>query len=190
VNDEPRRATVQLPGAIRLRMTWGTGGRAADVFALSEVGGAFVDLGELAGPDPDALCRAEVRAETPGGSWTVRLASRVHDEPRPLLWDSAGLLVLTYGFHAYAFEPRSGAVRWTRRSGTPFVAVLGSSRLDHVLLQSEVETFAVAPDGETVWRVAHTDVVTAAEMTGGRLVLTSFGGAVTAIDPATGRSGD
>ncbi len=189
MRDEPRRATIQLPGAVRLRVTWGTGGRAADVFALSEVGGPLVDLGELAGPDPDALCRAEVRAETPGGSWTVRLASRVHDEPRALLWDSAGLLVITYGFLAYAFEPRTGALRWTRRSGTPFVALLGSSRLDHVLLQSEVETFAVAPDGETVWRVAHADVVTAVELTGGRLVLTSFGGAVTAIDPATGRSG-
>jgi len=189
VADEPRRATVQLPGAIRLRLTWGTGGRAADVFALSEIGGPLADLGELAGLDPDALCRAEVRAETPGGPWTVRLASRVYDEPRPLLWDSGGLLVLAYGFLAYAFEPRTGALRWTRRSGTPFVAVLGSPRLDHILLQSEVETFAVAADGETIWRVAHPDVVTAAGLIGGRLVLTSFGGAITDIDPATGRSG-
>jgi hypothetical protein len=123
----------------------GTAGRAAGVFPRRSR--TLVDLGELAGPDPDALCRAEVRAETPGGPWTVRLASRVHDEPRPLLWDSTGLLILTYGFHAYAFEPRTGALRWTRRSGTPFVAVLGSSRLDHVLLQSEVETF-----GSPGWR--------------------------------------
>ena len=187
---EPRRAAIALPGGIRLRMTWGTGGRAADVFALSETGGTLADLGTLAGPDPDALCRAELRAETPAGTWTVRLASRIYDEPRPLLWDAAGLLVVTYGFIAYALEARTGDLRWSRRSGTPYVAVIGSSRLDHVILQAEVETAAVAADGETVWRIAHSDVVTGAELTGGRLVLSSFGGAVAALDPATGRAGD
>jgi hypothetical protein len=36
--------------------------------------------------------------------------------------------------------------------------------------------------------VAHSDVVTAAELIGGRLVLTGFDGQVNALDPATGRS--
>lgn len=185
---EPRRASVSYPGGIRVRMAWGAAGEAAAVFALSEVGGELTDLGSVAGPDPDALCRAEARVETPSGAWTVRLASRIHDEPRGLAWDAAGLFVLAYGFHAYAFEARSGSPRWSHRSGTPLVAILGSSRLDHVLVQSEIETVAVAADGEVRWRVAHSDVVTAAELVGGRLVLTSYGGAVTGLDPATGRS--
>jgi outer membrane protein assembly factor BamB len=187
VTREPRRASVTYPGGIRVRFTWGAAGEAAAVFALSEAGGTLTDLGTVVGPDPDALCRAEARVETPGGAWTVRLAARIHDEPRGLAWDAAGLFVLAYGFVVYAFETRSGALRWSRRSGSPLVAVLGSSRLDHVLVQSEVETVAIDADGEVRWRVAHSDVVTAAELVGGRLVLTSYGGAVTGLDPATGR---
>ena len=68
--------------------------------------------------------------------------------------------------------------------------VLGSSRLPHVLVQAEIETFAIRGDGEVAWRVAHSDVVTEAELVGGRLVLTSFSGEVQALDPATGRSSD
>jgi len=182
------RATVSYPGGIRVRTTWGASGQSTAVFALSEIGGPLTDLGSLAGPDPDSLCRAEARVETPTGAWTVRLASRIHDEPRGLAWDAAGLLVLAYGFVVYAFEARTGSLRWSHRSGTPVVVVLGSSRLDHVLVQSEVETVAVAADGEIRWRVAHSDVVTAAELVGGRLVLTSYGGDVIGLDPATGRS--
>ena len=63
----------------------------------------------------------------------------------------------------------SGELRWSHRSGSPVEVVLGSSRLPHVLVQAEVETFAIAPDGEVAWRVAHSDVVTAAELVGGRL---------------------
>ena len=63
------------------------------------------------------------------------------------------------------------------------LAVLGSSRLPHVLVQAEVETFAIEADGEVAWRVAHSDVVTEAELVGGRLVLTSFDGQVRALDP-------
>jgi len=187
VTREPRRATVTFPGGIRVRLAWGAAGEATAVFALSEAGGPLTDLGTLVGPDPDALCRAEARVETPGGAWTVRLASRIHDEPRGLAWDDAGLLIVAYGFVVYAFEARSGTLRWSRRSGSPLVAVLGSSRLDHVLVQSEVETVALAADGEVRWRVAHSDVVTSAELVGGRLVLTSYSGAAMGLDPATGR---
>jgi hypothetical protein len=56
------------------------------------------------------------------------------------------------------------------------------------VVPAEIETFAIEPDGTVAWRVAHSDVVTAAELVGGRLVLTSFGGAVSALDPATGRA--
>ena len=55
------------------------------------------------------------------------------------------------------------------------------------LVQAELETFAIEADGTVAWRVAHSDVVTAAEIVGGRLVLTSFDGQVSALDPATGR---
>ncbi|MCJ7710925.1 MAG: PQQ-like beta-propeller repeat protein, partial [Chloroflexi bacterium] len=64
----------------------------------------------------------------------------------------------------------------------------GSSRLPHVLLQAEIETFALEADGEVAWRVAHSDVVAAAELVGGHLVLTSFSGQVRALDPRTGRT--
>jgi hypothetical protein len=56
-----------------------------------------------------------------------------------------------------------------------------------VLVQAEIETFAIEADGEIAWRVAHSDVVTGAELVGGRLVLHSFDGQVRAIDPQTGR---
>jgi outer membrane protein assembly factor BamB len=92
-----------------------------------------------------------------------------------------------YGFHAYGLESRTGAVRWTHRSASPILVVLGSPRLAHVLVQAEVETFAIEPDGTVGWRIAHTDVVSEAVLVGGRLVLTSYTGQVSAIDPATGQ---
>jgi outer membrane protein assembly factor BamB len=137
--------------------------------------------------DYEALCRAEVRIDGPGGSWTARLASTIHDEPAGLLWDDHALFLVKYGFHTYAFEARSGELRWSHRSATPLLAVLGSPRLPHVIAQAEIETFALEPDGMVAWRIAHSDVVTEVEMIGGRLVLTSFGGQVSAIDPSTGR---
>jgi outer membrane protein assembly factor BamB len=107
-----------------------------------------------------------------------------------LLWDTAGLLVLKYGFEAYALASRTGELRWHHTSGTPLLGVLGSPRMDHVLVQSELETFALRDDGEVAWRAAHSDVVTAAELVGGRLILTSYGGLLQTLDPATGRSLD
>jgi len=184
---EPQHAVIQYPGALRASLRWaGTGGADA-VFALTESGGPLVDLGELSGPDPDARCRAEIRVETPSGPWTVRLASLISDQPAGLLWDTEALLIVKYGFHTYAFEARSGELRWSHRSATPVLVVLGSSRLPHVIVQAEVETFAIEANGEVAWRVAHSDVVTDAELVGGRLVLTSFDGQARALDPLTGR---
>jgi outer membrane protein assembly factor BamB len=185
---EPRHAEVAFPGGIRATLRWAGSGGAAAVFALSEAGGSLADLGDLTGPDPDRRCRAEIRVETPSGSWTVRLASLISDEPAGVLWDGEGLIVLKYGFHAYALAARTGDVRWTHRSGSPIVALLASSRLPHVLVQAEIETFAIEANGEIAWRVAHSDVVTRAELVGGRLVLTSFAGLVQALDPRTGRA--
>ena len=93
---------------------------------------------------------------------------------------------MKYGFLTYAFEARAAGSAG-HRSGTPVVAVLGSSRLAHVVVQAEIETFAIDPLGEVAWRVAHSDVVTEAEIVGGRLVLTSYGGQMTALGPLTGR---
>lgn len=183
----PRDAVVQYPGGIRVRYRWAGSGEGEAVFALSESGGSLVDLGEIVSTEPERLCRAELRVDTPAGPWTVRLASAIFDDPAALLWDEPALLVVKYGFVTYAFAAREGVLRWSHRSRTPLVAILGSPRLRHVIVQSEIETFALDAGGEVAWRLGHSDVVAAAELVGGRLVLTSYDGQVTALDPATGR---
>jgi len=188
VTAEPRDATVAYPGGLRARWRWAGSGQGAAVFALSEVGGELLDLGPEVSDDPDALCRAELRVDGPAGAWTARFASAINDEPAAQLWDTAAQLVVKYGFHGYGLDARTGARRWVHRSATPLLAVFGSSRLRHVILQAELETFAIEPDGTVAWRIAHSDVVTEASMIGGRLVLTGYGGGVNAVDPATGRA--
>jgi hypothetical protein len=188
VTTEPENATVSYPGGLRARWRWGGSGSGPAVFALSEAGGNLVDLGSRVADDPDALCRAELRLEGPRGAWTARFASLIHDAPRAIHWDTAGLLVVAYGFHTFGLDADTGDVRWEHRSATPLIGLLGSSRLAHLLVQSELETFAIEPDGAVAWRVAHSDVVTAVELVGGRLVLTGFDGQLSAIDPATGRA--
>jgi hypothetical protein len=187
VTREPRNATIAYPGGLRARWRWGGSGSGPAVFALSEAGGALIDLGPRVAAEPESLCRAELRLEGPRGAWTARFASLIHDEPRAVHWDSTGLLVVAYGFHTYGLDVGSGDPRWDHRSATPLIALLGSPRLAQVIVQSELETFAIEPDGTVAWRVAHSDVVTGAELLGGRLVLTGFDGQVSAIDPATGR---
>ncbi|HET7702961.1 MAG TPA: PQQ-binding-like beta-propeller repeat protein [Candidatus Limnocylindrales bacterium] len=186
----PRDATIGYPGGLRARWRWAGSGQGAAVFALTEAGGSLEDLGPLVATDFEALCRAELRIDGPAGSWTVRLASTIHDEPAGLVWDDAGLFVVKYGFHTYALESRTGALRWSHRSASPLLAILGTPRLAHLIAQAEIETFALEPDGTVGWRIAHSDVVAEAALIGGRLVLTSFTGDVTAIDPATGRPTD
>lgn len=184
---EPRDATIAYPGGLRARWRWAGSGQAAAVFALSEAGGSLVDLGPSIADNPDELCRAELRVDGPAGGWSVRLASRIADEPAAQLWDTVGQLVVKYGFHAYGLDARTGALAWSHRSATPLLAVFASSRLRHVVLQAELETFAIEADGTVAWRIAHSDVVTEAAMVGGRLVLTAYGGGVNSLDPATGR---
>jgi outer membrane protein assembly factor BamB len=145
-------------------------------------------LGPRVSKDPDALCRAELRLEGPRGAWTARFASTIYDEPRATYWDDEALLVVSYGFHSFGLNAASGDARWEHRSASPVIALFGSPRLRHVLVQSEIETFALEADGTVAWRVAHSDVVTSAELVGGRLVLTGFDGQLNALDPATGRS--
>jgi outer membrane protein assembly factor BamB len=183
----PRDATITYPGGLRARWRWAGSGQGAAVFALSESGGTLEELGGIVSPSFEELCRAELRVDGPAGAWTVRLASTISDEPAALLWDDAALLVVKYGFHTYGLEHRTGALRWSHRSATPVLAVLGTPRLAHVLVQSEIETFAIEPDGTVGWRIAHSDVVSEVSLVGGRLVLTSYAGQVSAVDPATGR---
>ena len=185
---DPHDATLTYPGGLRARWRWAGTAQAAAVFALSEAGGTLVDLGSIVAEDPDTRCRAELRIDGPGGSWSARFASTLNDTPDAVLWDTAGLLIIKYGFHAYGLDARTGTLAWSHRSATPILAVLASSRLRHVVVQSELETFALDPDGTVAWRIAHSDVVTAAELVGGRLVLTSYSGLLNALDPATGRS--
>lgn len=184
---EIQRAVVQYPGGLAARYRWAGSGQADAVFALSEAGGSLIDVGPMATEAPDRACRAELRVEGPLGAWTVRLASPVFDEPQGLLWDEPGLLVVKYGFVAYALAGRTGELRWHIACGTPIVAILGSSRLDHVLVQGEVETIAVRADGSVAWRAAHDEVVTEAEMVGGRLVIVGFDGRARVLDPVSGR---
>ena len=184
---EVHHRVVVFPGGLRASFRWAGSGQGAAIFALTETGGPLTDLGELVAPDPDRRCRAELRVETPSGPWTVRLASTISGEPAGLLWDTEGLLIVAYGFHGYALGARMGELRWSHRSASPIVAVLGSPRLPHVILQAEIETFALEPSGEVAWRVAHNDVVASAGLVGGQLVLTSFSGQVRALDPRTGR---
>jgi len=186
----PRDATIGYPGGLRARWRWAGSNQGAAVFALSEAGGTLEDHGPLVSPAFEELCRAELRIDGPTGAWTVRLASTIHDEPAGLVWDDAGLFVVKYGFHTYGLESRTGVLRWSHRSATPVLAVFGSPRLAHIVIQSEIETFAIEPDGTVGWRIAHSDVVIDAALVGGRLVLTSFSGLVSAIDPATGRATD
>ena len=185
---EVGRATVGYPGGLAARYRWGGSGSAEEVFALSESGGALTDHAELAGGDPVRMCRAELRVESPLGTWTARLASPVFDEPAGLLWDTEMQLVVKYGFRVYAFVARSGELVWSYLAGTPIVDVLGSPRIDHVIVQSEVETVALDAAGETRWRVAHGEVIAGSELVGGMLTLTTYSGEVVGLDPATGRS--
>ena len=187
VTPEPHNLSITYPGGLRGRWRWGGSGQSAAVFALTEAGGSLVDLGPRVSDDPDALCRAELRLDGPRGSWTARFASTIHDEPRALYWDTEGMLVVAYGFHTFGLDAVTGEPRWDHRSATPIIALFGSPRLRHVIVQAEIETFALEADGTVAWRVAHSDVVTAAELIGGRLVLTGFDGQLNALDPATGR---
>lgn len=184
---EVQRATVGYPGGLAARYRWSGSGSAEEVFALSEGGGALTDHVDLAGGDPARMCRAELRIEGPLGIWTARFASPIFDEPTGLLWDDQMQLVLKYGFRVYSLAARTGELIWSHLSGTPVVAVLGSPRLDHVIVQSEVETVALDPAGATRWRMAQSDVVSAAELLGGALTLTTYGGEVIGLDPVTGR---
>jgi hypothetical protein len=187
VNDA-RDLVVAYPGGLRARYRWGGSNDARTVFALTEAGGTLADLGSVVADDPDSLCRAELRVDSPAGSWTVRLASRIYDEPAGLAWDVPGLLVAKYGFHVYGLRARTGEAAWIHRSPTPVLCLLGSSRLGHVIAVAEIETVALDADGAVVWRVGHSDVVTAAELIGGRLVLTGYTGDALGLDPVTGET--
>lgn len=184
------RVQLQYPGGLAARYRWAGSGRAADVFAVSEAVGRLVDHGFLVAAEPDRLCRAELHIEGPLGSWSARFASIVYDEPAGVVWDTAGLLLVKYGFHLYALGSRTGELAWSRASGTPIIAVLASPRLDCALLQSEIETIALRADGEVAWRAAHSDVIVGAELVAGRLILASYGGQHLALDARTGQAGE
>ncbi len=185
---EAHRSVVRYPGGLTVRFRWAGTGRAEDVFSLTEAGGRLDDHGALVSASPDRLCRAEIRVEAPGTTWTARFASPIFDGPTAFFWDVPGLLVVKYGFRVYGLAARTGELRWSRESGAPVIDILGSSRIDHVLVQSEIDTVAVRADGSVAWRLAHSDVVAGADLVGGRLVLTSYGGEVSAFDPQSGRA--
>ena len=182
------RLSVQYPGGLAARYRWAGSGRADEVFAISESTGTLTDYGSLAADPYESLCRAELRVEGPGGSWTARFASVVFDEPQGVLWDTHGLLLVKYGFRLYALNGRSGELAWSYASGTPTLAILASSRLDHVVLQSELETFALRPDGEVAWRAAHDDVITDAQLIAGQLDLTTYSGQHLVLDARSGQT--
>jgi hypothetical protein len=183
-----RRLSVQYPGGLAARYRWGGSGSAEAVFGISEADGTLNDYGPLASPSPDAACRAEIRVEGPVSRWTVRLASPVYDEPEAVMIDSAGLLVVKFGFVVYAIHARTGELAWSQAMATPTIAVLGSSRLDHLLVQCELETFAYRFDGSVAWRAAHSDVIVDARLIAGRLALTAYSGEHLYLDAETGQA--
>lgn len=185
------RQQIQYPGGIAARFRWGGSGRAAEVFGISESSGALTDFASMVRAnveDQQTLCRAELRAESPTGAWTARFASEVFDTPQGVLWDTAGLLLIKYGFRLYALRPRSGELAWSYVSGTPTLAVLASTRIDHVVLQTELETIALRESGDVAWRAAHSDVITDAQLVAGRLDLTTYTGQRVYLDARTGEA--
>jgi hypothetical protein len=180
------RLAVQYPGGISARYRWTGSGGGPSLFAISEAVGDLTDHGPIAGSDPERMCRLELRVESPAGTWTARFASPIYDEPQGALWDTPGLLLIKYGFVLYAIRPRTGELAWTHPSGTPALAVLSSTRLDHVLLQTELETMALRADGSVVWRAAHDEVIVGAQLIAGRLDLTTYAGAHVYLDAASG----
>jgi outer membrane protein assembly factor BamB len=182
------RLSVQYPGGFAARYRWSGSGRADEVFGVSESEGSLMDFGTFVDANPDRLCRAELRVEGPVARWTARFASPVFDAPEAVLVDTAGLLIVRYGFSVYALTARTGELAWTYASGTPTVTVLGSARLDHIILQTELETIALRTDGTVAWRAAHSDVVTEARLVAGRLDLTTYSGQHLYLDARTGQA--
>ena len=109
---EPKQVVVGYPGGIRVRYRWAGSGGGDAVFALSEAGGELFEYGDRAGAAFERLCRAELRTEGPAGAWAARLASPIFDAPAGLAWDTAGLLVVKYGFVTYGLAARTGDLRW------------------------------------------------------------------------------
>ena len=190
-DDAPSRATrpSPTPAGCAPAGAGAAAARAPAVFALSEAGGTLIDLGaarrgrsrcRCAGPSSGSRVRAaRGRPASPRRSTTSR---------RRCYWDTAGLLVVEYGFHAYGLDARpatrAGSTARRRRSSP----CSGRRGCAHVVVQAELETFAIEPDGTVAWRIAHSDVVTAAELVGGRLVLTELRRPGQRARPATGRA--
>ena len=185
---DAERLAVQYPGGISARYRWTGSGGGPALFGISEAAGELSDYGPLAGTNPDRMCRLELRVESPSGDWTARFASPISDEPQGALWDSAGLLLVKYGFVLYALRPRGGVLAWHYVSGTPVLAVLSSTRLDHVLLQTELETIALRADGSVAWRAAHNEVIVEAQLIAGRLDLTTYAGTHVYLDAISGHA--
>ena len=116
------------------------------------------------------------------GAWSVRLASTINDEPAAQLWDTAGQLVLVRLPHVRA-PGADGRAAVEPPFGDAVLAIFARHRGCGVVVQAELETFAIEADGTVAWRIAHSDVVTEAAMVGGRLVLTGYGGGVNAWTP-------
>ena len=170
VTREVERLSVQYPGGLAARYRWAGSGRADDVFGISEATGTLTDFGPLVGAEPGPQCRAELRVEGPLGCWTARFASPIFDAPRGRPRGTRhGLLVVRYGFVAVRARGTDGRAAlvarerhadgrrsWPRRDWTTCI------------LQTELETIALRPDGTVAWRAAHSDVITEAQLVAGR----------------------
>ena len=125
--------------------------RASAVFALSEAGGSS-DRARGPSPVPTFMrsCRAELRVDSPGGPWTVRLASLIYDEPAAVVWMTNALLVVKYGFLDVRVRGTNGRASLVR-TGRRRRLLVGHGRrplLPHALCRDEIETFALEADGD------------------------------------------
>ena len=165
---EPGRAAQRCGHAIRAACAHGGGGAAAarrrPCSPCRRPAGTLIDLGPHVSEDPDALCRAELRLEGPRGAWTARFASVIYDEPRALYWDTAGLLVVAYGFHAFGLDAGDRRAALGAPLGDATDRAAGLSAAGPRPRPVGARDVRDRPDGTVAWRVAHSDVVTAADL--------------------------
>ena len=188
VSDEPRQAVVSYPGGLRVRYRWAGSGQGAAVFALTRGRRPAPRLRRSHGPDLERLCRAELRgrrarpAPGPPGSRRRSSTSRAG-----LPGTSPGCSSSSTGSSAYGLAARTGELRWLHRSrlaagGRPRLVAPrprpGPGRDRDVRPRGERRRSAGASPTPTSWPRPSSSAAAC--------VLTSYGGLVRALDPATG----
>ena len=164
-----RRRTRSRPGSRRRVGPWsstravsprGIAGPAVAAWpritAMSEVGGTLTDHGSLVSADPDRLCRAELRVEGPLGALDGAVRVGHQRRTRPACCGTPrGCCSCATASGSTPSRAAPATCAGAATAARPWSRSLGSSRLDHVIVQSEIETVALDGAGSVVWRLAH-----------------------------------